>query len=139
MRNRFLFFVTLLVAFTFATSCKQPTGNLDKPANANTTTTDSGANADDIKKFIADFAVAMSNNDVVRLDKLWAPDFTLVTHDGEIFTKAQLLELLKSGTEKFESVSFENINVRTYGDTAVVSAHGTQKATVEGRIIAAVL
>ena len=134
MRRTFLLFGTLIAAITFAASCEQPAGNINKPANANaTTTSDSAANVAEVKKFITDFGATMSKNDVAVLDKMWADEFTFVSHDGEIFTKAQLLELLKSGTEKFESVAFENINVRSYGDTAVVTANGTQKATIEGK------
>lgn len=136
MRRTLLLFSTLIAAIAFAASCEQPAGNTNKPANANanaTTTTDSVASEAEVKRFITDFAAAMSRNDVVVLDTMWADDFTFVSHDGEILTKAQLIGLLKSGTEKFESVAFENINVRTYGDTAVVRANGTQKATLEGK------
>jgi ketosteroid isomerase-like protein len=137
MRKIFLLFNALIAAIAFATSCEQPAGNnANKPANANanaTTTTGTVANEAEIKKFLADFGATMSKNDVVVLDKMWADDFMFVSHDGEILTKAQLLEVLRSGTEKFESVTFDDVNVRTYGDTAVVRAHGTQKATLEGK------
>jgi ketosteroid isomerase-like protein len=137
MRRGFLLFSTLIAAIAFATSCERPAGNsANKPANANanaTTTTDSAANEAEVRKFITDFGATMSKNDVVVLDKMWADDFTFVSHDGEILTKAQLLEVLRSGTEKFESVTFDDVNVRIYGDTAVVRAHGTQKASLEGK------
>lgn len=134
MRRTFLFFSALIAAIGFAASCEQPADNTNKTANVNaTTTTDSGANEAGVKKFIADFGAAMSKNDVVVLNRMWADDFTFVGHDGKVLTKAQLLGLLKSGTEQFQSVAFENINIRTYGDTAVVIAKGTQKATLEGK------
>ncbi|MGH9787825.1 MAG: nuclear transport factor 2 family protein [Candidatus Acidiferrales bacterium] len=93
----------------------------------------SSAKEAEVRKLLSDFVAAMSKNDVSVLDKIWADDFTFVSHDGEILTKAQLLDLLKSGTEKFESVALEDISIRTYGSTAVVTARATQKATLEGK------
>ncbi|MGH9779714.1 MAG: nuclear transport factor 2 family protein [Candidatus Acidiferrales bacterium] len=91
----------------------------------------SAAHKAEVKKLLADFVEAMSKNDVGVLDKIWAEDFTFVSHDGEILTKTQLLDLIKSGTEKFESVALDDMSIRTYGSTAVVTARATQKAMLE--------
>lgn len=134
MRRTFPLFGTLITAIAFAASCEQPADNTNKPSDENaTSTTDSAANEAEVKKFITDFGATMSKNDVVVLNKMWADDFTFISHDGEIFTKVQLLELLKSGTEKFEYVGFDDINIRTYSGTAVVTAISTQEATLEGK------
>ena len=97
------------------------------------TVSHSGAKEAEVRKLLSDFAAAMSKNDISALDKIWADDFTFVSHDGEVLTKAQLLDLLKSGTEKFESVALDDITIRTYGSTAVVTARAMQKAKLEGK------
>jgi ketosteroid isomerase-like protein len=97
------------------------------------TVSHSGAKETQVRKLLRDFAAAMSKNDISALEKIWADDFTFVSHDGEVLTKAQLLDLLKSGTEKFESVALDDITIRTYGSTAVVTARAMQKAKLEGK------
>ncbi len=131
-RSTFLLLGALMTTMTLSASC-EPANNLNKPAIANPTISDSASTVAEVKKFINDFGAAMSKNDVFVLDKMWADDFAFVSHDGEIFSKVQLLEVLKSGTEKFELVAFDNIDVRSYGDTAVVIASGKQKATLAGK------
>lgn len=129
MRRPFSFLTISLVSLVFAGSCKQP------PTDTANRATESipPVNEAEVRKVLADFAATMSRNDVPGLDTVFADEFKFVSHDGEIFTKAQLLELLTSGTEKFESLVLEDINIRAYGDTAVVTASSTQKATLEGK------
>lgn len=137
MRRAFAVVAISVVSFAFAVSCKQPTTDTTDRATATAT---SGATSSappvieaEVGKFLDDFATTMSKNDVVGLDKMLADEFRFVSHDGEIFTKAQLLEVLRSGTEKFESLLLEDRSIRAYGDTAVVTASSTQKATLEGK------
>ncbi len=118
MRRRFAYFAIPLVSLVLAGACKQPPTDTDHAEAA-------------VDTCLAEFAAAMSKQDFSTLDKVWADEFTFVSHDGEMFTKAQLLELLRSGTEKFESIVLEDVSIRTYGNTAVVTANSTQKATLE--------
>ena len=136
MRRPFAYFAILVVSLVLAGSCEQPPTDTINPANA---TANTGATAGNpaasetaVDTYLAGYAAAMSTRDFSALDRAWADEFTFVSHDGEIFTKAQLLELFKSGTEKFESLVFEDVRIRIYGDTAVVTANSTQKATLEG-------
>lgn len=137
MRRPFAYFTILVISLVLAGSCKQPPTDTINPANATPNTEgaagNSAVNEAAVDTYLARYAAAMSTRDFSALDRAWADEFTFVSHDGEIFTKEQLLELFKSGTEKFESLVFEDVRIRVYGDTAVVTANSTQKATLEGK------
>jgi ketosteroid isomerase-like protein len=137
MRRPFAYFAIVVILFVLASSCEQPPTDTINPANA-TANTEAAAgnpalNEAAVDSYLAGYAAAMSTRDFSALNRAWADEFTFVSHDGEIFTKAQLLELFKSGTEKFESLVFEDAKTRIYGDMAVVTANSTQKATLEGK------
>lgn len=65
---------------------------------------------------------AVKNNDVATMDRILADDFVLVTGNGRVYTKA---DLLKEAAEKnviYERQEDYNQTVRVWGDTAVVTA-----------------
>ena len=70
---------------------------------------------------------ATLKNDIEANDRLLADNWLNVNPDGSVTTKAQLLELLKAGTFKITSINNEDVSVRTYGDTAVVTGLSTTK------------
>jgi ketosteroid isomerase-like protein len=70
----------------------------------------------------AEYQEAVKNNDVVTMDRILADDFVLVTGNGRVYTKA---DLLKEAAEKhviYERQEDYNRTVRVWGDTAVVTA-----------------
>ena len=69
---------------------------------------------------------ALLRSDVGALERLWGDEFTSITASGQIRTKAQLLEAFKSGQIKYQSLEYDELKVRTYGDTALMTgrAHG---------------
>ena len=136
MRKIFLSLPLLLAASFILTSCEQPAGNYaNKPANANVNTNTSTASSSeaDVKKVLTDLQTALAKNDTAALDRIYADDYTFVSPEGEMQTKAQRLESMKSGEMKFESITFDDAKVRMYGDAAVVNAKTTQKSTVKGK------
>jgi ketosteroid isomerase-like protein len=69
-----------------------------------------------------EYQEAVKNNDVATMDRILADDFVLVTGNGRVYTKA---DLLKEATEKaviYERQEDYNRTVRIWGDTAVVTA-----------------
>ena len=70
----------------------------------------------------AEYQEAVKNNDVATMDRILADDFVLVTGNGRVYTKA---DLLKEAAEKcviYERQEDYNRTVRVWGDTAVVTA-----------------
>ena len=74
-------------------------------------------------------AIATDHNDANALDALWAPDYVFVNPFGIVMTKAQRLDLFRSGRMKLESYSRDQETIRVYGTTAVV----IYRSTVRGQ------
>ena len=75
-----------------------------------------------------DWADAVSSRDLSKLDKLIADDWT-GRYPFYVLTKAQELELIKSGDIKVESVTTSDLKVRFFGDVAVVTGTDIDKGS----------
>jgi hypothetical protein len=53
------------------------------------------------------------------LDKYYADDYTGTRGDGKVLTKAQEIELFKSGAFKYQANEIKESKIRVYGNTAV--------------------
>jgi len=83
-------------------------------------------NADQtITRLEHDWVTAIVNKDTVTLDRLIADDFSGTTND-QIYSKGDAIEDVKTGTH--ESLDLDNIRVRLFGDTAVVTMGQTEKS-----------
>lgn len=140
MKKIFFSTAALIVLSFFIISCgDQGAGNAaNKPANAtnaanaNATANPAAAEAD-IKKLMTDIAAALAKNDADAAAKFYADDYHLVTPEGVDQTKSERLADMRSGATKFESFAYENVNVRSFGDTAVAIATVKAKGTVSGK------
>ncbi len=138
MKNRIFQFAMLLAASCVFSSCGGPTPNTNNAnanvnTNVNAATPSAAATEADIKRMITDLAAALSANDTAALDKMWADNYEFVSADGQIMTKAERIEAISSGDMKLESITFDDVNVRSYGDAAVATARVTQKGTLKGK------
>jgi ketosteroid isomerase-like protein len=68
-----------------------------------------------------EFDLALSDANVNALDKLLAPDWTLLDITGGVITKEAFIEALRSGDLKFLSIVPDEIQVRFYNESAVVT------------------
>lgn len=73
------------------------------------------------------------NGDVATLDALATPDFTLVGPLGFVVGKDQWLERHRAGLLHVETLTWSEVEVRQYGDTAVAVGVQDQKAEYQGR------
>jgi ketosteroid isomerase-like protein len=71
---------------------------------------------------------AIISNNVSAMDHLLADDYIGISANGTVETKAQALALRKAGTVKISQLDLNDLKVRVYGDTAVV----TSKADLQG-------
>ena len=76
---------------------------------------------------------AILHGDAAALDRLTADDYTFVTLRGEMRTKAQIVRDFGSGAAKYQSRTISDLNVRVYGDAAVVTGRATQKGAENGK------
>ena len=74
---------------------------------------------------------AMVRGDVPTLDDLLADDLTYTHATGVFETKPEFIAKLKSGQTKYESFAPENMLVRIYGTTGVVT--GTARVKVQAK------
>jgi len=70
----------------------------------------------------ARYQEAVKNNDVAIMDRILADDFALVTGNGRVYTKADLLKEASEKTVIYERQEDSNQTVRVWGDTAVITA-----------------
>jgi hypothetical protein len=66
------------------------------------------------------------------LDSLATPDFTLVGPLGFVLTKEQWLDRYRSGAFVTKTLSWDDVQVRDYGDAAVAVGVHDQQASYQG-------
>jgi uncharacterized protein (TIGR02246 family) len=67
------------------------------------------------------FRQASLANDASKLDTLVADDCTAIVGPGLLVTKPQLLSAVRDGSLIVDEVTFDDIVIRIYGNTAVVT------------------
>jgi ketosteroid isomerase-like protein len=82
-----------------------------------------------------DWSTAWQKHDTAFLQKLFADEYIGTDSDGATYTKAQDIANAKSEDTQIESFVLSDVKVHVYGDTAVVTAHSTNKATFKGKDI----
>ncbi len=92
---------------------------------------------DEIKKLEEERNGAILHGDAAAIDRLSSADYTVINEWGQVVTKAQILDGLKSGAVKFESREQSELNIRLYGNTAVLIGRATQKGTQNGKSMSA--
>jgi ketosteroid isomerase-like protein len=79
-----------------------------------------------------EWANAWAKRDVAFHDRIMADDYTWTSPEGEVFTKARNLALVKSGHDVITSWVLADMKVRVYGDAAVVTGRDAIKETYKG-------
>lgn len=142
MKNTYLILTIVLASSLLLIACGAPEANnaataKNGPANASNAANNTAANPAttdaDVKKMMGDIAAALAKNDPDAAARFYADDYHLVTPDGVDQNKAERMADMRSGATKFESFSYENINVRSYGDTAIAIATVKAKGVVAGK------
>jgi ketosteroid isomerase-like protein len=78
------------------------------------------------------WADAEVRGDVAALEALTTEDFTLVGPRGFVLNKHQWLDRYRTGALVTRSLSWEDVEVRDYGDAAVAVGCHTQQAAYDG-------
>jgi ketosteroid isomerase-like protein len=76
---------------------------------------------------------AMVENDAEAIGRYMADDWAIVGSDGSVGDKATFLGLVKSGALTHDVMTSEEVKVRVYGDTAVVTARGVSGGKYKGQ------
>ena len=117
------------------TSVKKPvtkTGKLPKDIFGST-----GARApkseQELMKVLDQLTEAYVRADTDVINRIYADDCIITGSTGAVMTKADLVKHLKSGAVKYESYERDDLLLRLYGTTAVISAAITSKSMSQGR------
>ena len=87
----------------------------------------------EIRRLEDDRNRAIVSGDYATLDRMPSEDYTFVTLRGEMRMKAQITQGFKSGAFKYQSREISDLNVRVYGNAAVVTGRSIQKGIEDGK------
>ena len=87
----------------------------------------------EIKKLEEERNQAILKGDFAAIERMTSDDYTFVTLRGEMRTKAEIVSGFKSGLFKYQSRTISDLNVRVYGDAAVVTGKSIQKGSENGK------
>ena len=74
------------------------------------------------------------HRDIATLEKIWADDYVFVNAAGDMLTKTDRLMNVKSGATTLDSIKEEeNVTVRVYQNSAVVTSRVTLKGQYSGQ------
>lgn len=109
------------------------TWNLDAsvPASANA--------QKDLARVREEYDRAWLRQDSGVLERLLADDYVQIDPEGKILSKGDVLANAKSGEVKFEFGKADDVKVRTYGNTAIMTGRWTEKSTAKGKKSEAVM
>lgn len=96
-------------------------------ASADQTTTNEDEQA--IRQLEARLNAAVAEADAELFDHLFADEFTHTSHSGRFRNKAQWMADLRRGGTKYSSFKTDDLAVRIYGDTAVVTGRSLPAGT----------
>jgi len=75
----------------------------------------------------------MVTNDADAIGRFMADDWTIVGADGKLGGKGRFLALVRSGASAHDVMTSEELDVRVYGDAAVVLSRGVSGGRWEGQ------
>src|SRR5436190_784267 len=88
---------------------------------------------EELLKLEAEFAEAIAKNDPGAIERFVTDDSIIINADGGIIDKERFLGVIKSGTLTHEMMESNNMRVRIYGDSALVTALTRTKGKFMGQ------
>ena len=118
------------------TSVKKPvtkTGKLPKDIFGSTEAARAPKSEQELMKVLDQLTEAYLRADTDVINRIYADDCIITGSTGAVMTKADLVKHLKSGAVKYGSYERDDLLLRLYGTTAVISAAVTSKSMSQGR------
>ena len=88
---------------------------------------------EELLKIEEEFAAAILKNDVENLGRLVADDWIIIDPNGEIVDRTRFFEVIKSGALTHDMMESEDLRIRVYGDSAVVTGVTRTKGKFMGQ------
>jgi len=86
----------------------------------------------EFQSHLNDWAAAIVANDPGRIDDFVEPNWLIVGPEGGPVSRERFLAVVESGELSHSDMLFEVLEARTYGDVALVLAHGTNHGSWRG-------
>ena len=80
-----------------------------------------------------EFGQAMIQNDADAIGRFLADDWIIIDPDGGIIDRTRFLDAIKSGSLSHEVMDSQDVRVRIYGNTALVTALTTTNGKFMGQ------
>jgi ketosteroid isomerase-like protein len=76
---------------------------------------------------------AIVHGDAAALERMTSDDYTFITLRGELRSKAEIVKGFSTGAFKYDARQISDLNIRVYGNTAVVTGRSNQKGVENGK------
>jgi ketosteroid isomerase-like protein len=93
----------------------------------------SSVRAEEVRALENAFDEAIVRRDVSALDKMTSDDFTLISLNGDLHVKADVLRYFATHASESEYRKTDNLIIRVYGDAAVVTGRTIQTVQENGK------
>jgi len=124
--------VLALSCATLSIGCEMLGGDSAEKGGSAASTAASGDVEAAILALLEQHRVALLNKDIATLERIWADDFVFINYRGQLVTRAQRLENVRTGATAFKSVTYGEEIVRPYGDAAVLIGMVTLEGQYSG-------
>lgn len=92
-------------------------------------------NESDVLKIAQEWALLVSQADTTGLEKLLDDRYLHIHATALVESKSQFLDAFRNGTRKYDPINFEELTVRVFGNTAVVTGKFNLKVFARGKTI----
>lgn len=76
---------------------------------------------------------ALLKGDAAFIERVYADDYVVIGANGIVRNKAQVVEELKAGGIKIESINNDDLDARVYGESVILTGHTTQTVRDRGQ------
>jgi ketosteroid isomerase-like protein len=87
-----------------------------------------------LKQLNDDWIGSYVTRDTMMLGRIFADDMVLVSPNGSVFHKKEMLRMLISPDQKYLSAKVDKVSVRLLGSVGLVSAQATAVAKANGKV-----
>jgi len=79
------------------------------------------------------FSEAIFRGDAAAFDHMTSDDYTVISDSGDLLTKQETLEWLAKRKAEYRYLEKDDLNIRVYGDAAVVTGRSVQTRLEHGK------
>ena len=87
--------------------------------------------AEELKRVMEEWTAAEERGDIVSIASILVGDFVGIGPRGFMLPKKQWLERHESGKLRYESIRWDEVQVRLYADAAVITGHQSAEGKYE--------